>query len=182
MSKTWKRRSDAPWHPLSSASLQRGSKATWSLCMGCHFTTFSRRPKPSRSISSSWAPTAVPDSTMCSWEASRKKSCGSRHARCWWCVNLPSCQCRKGGIVMAFTHVLVPTDFSESANHAVRYALEEATLHHAQVTLLHVLPPHTGTEVYFIAGAPRAEVGFDPVLEGRLGAAIPPRPTVVLQD
>ena len=46
----------------------------------------------------------------------------------------------------------------------------------------HVLPPHTGTEVYFIAGAPRAEVGFDPALEGRLGAAIPPRPTVVLQD
>jgi len=85
-------------------------------------------------------------------------------------------------MVMAFTHVLIPTDFSEPTKQALRYALEEATLHHAKVTLLHVLPPHTGTEVYFIAGAPRAEVGFDPALEGRLGAAIPPRPTVVLQD
>ena len=83
---------------------------------------------------------------------------------------------------MAFTHVLVPTDFSELAKQALRYALEEAVLHHAKVTLLHVLPPHTGTEVHFIAGAPRVEVSFDPALEGRLGAAIPPRPTVVLQD
>ena len=49
---------------------------------------------------------------------------------------------------MAFTHILVPTDFSAPAKQALRYALEEATLHHAQVTLLHVLPPHTGTEVY----------------------------------
>ena len=32
---------------------------------------------------------------------------------------------------MAFTHVLVPTDFSEPAQHALRYALEEAALHHA---------------------------------------------------
>jgi nucleotide-binding universal stress UspA family protein len=83
---------------------------------------------------------------------------------------------------MAFTHVLVPIDFSVSATHALRYALEEAALHHATVTLLHVLPPHTGTEVYYITGAPGVEVGFDPVLEGRLGASIPPRPTVVRQD
>jgi nucleotide-binding universal stress UspA family protein len=83
---------------------------------------------------------------------------------------------------MAFTHVLVPIDFSVSATHALRYALEEAALHHATVTLLHVLPPHTGTEVYYITGAPGGEVGFDPALEGRLGASSPPRPTVVLQD
>jgi len=37
---------------------------------------------------------------------------------------------------MTFTHVLVPTDFSEPATQALRYALEEATLHHAKVTLL----------------------------------------------
>ena len=74
---------------------------------------------------------------------------------------------------MAFTHILVPTDFSAPAKQALRYALEEATLHHAQVTLLHVRPPHTGTEVYSIGGAPRTEVGFDPALEGRLGAAQP---------
>src|SRR5262249_12453861 len=33
-----------------------------------------------------------------------------------------------------------------------------------------------------VAGAPRAEIGFDPALEGRLGASSPARPTVVLQD
>ena len=83
---------------------------------------------------------------------------------------------------MAFTHVLVPTDFSEPARHALRYALEEAALHHAKVTLLHVLPPHTVTEVYYITGAPVAEVGFDPALEGRLGLSTPPPPTVVRHD
>jgi nucleotide-binding universal stress UspA family protein len=85
-------------------------------------------------------------------------------------------------MIMTFTHVLVPTDFSAPAEQALRYALAEAAVHHAKVTLLHVLPPHTGTEVYVVAGAPQAEVGFDPALEGRLGAASPPRPTVVLQD
>jgi len=83
---------------------------------------------------------------------------------------------------MTFTHVLVPTDFSASAEQALRYALAEAAVHHAKVTLLHVLPPHTETEVYYVAGAPRAEIGFDPALEGRLGASSPARPTVVLQD
>jgi universal stress protein A len=83
---------------------------------------------------------------------------------------------------MTFTHVLVPTDFSAPAEQALRYALAEAAVHHAKVILLHVLPPHTGTDVYVIAGAPRAEVGFDPALEGRLGTASPPQPTVVLQD
>ena len=58
---------------------------------------------------------------------------------------------------MTFTHVLVPTDFSEAAQHALHHALEEATLHHAKVTLLHVLPAHTGTDVYFITGFPGAE-------------------------
>src|SRR5215813_1498952 len=74
----------------------------------------------------------------------------------------------KGGIVIAFTHVLVPTDFSEAAQHALHYALEEATLHHAKVTLLHVLPVHTGTDVYFITGFPGTEIHFDPILGGRL--------------
>ncbi len=60
---------------------------------------------------------------------------------------------------MAFTHVLIPTDFSEPAHHALRCALEEATLHHARVTLLHVLPAHMGTDVYFVTGAPGAQSG-----------------------
>lgn len=36
---------------------------------------------------------------------------------------------------MAFKHLLVPTDFSEPANSALRYAIEEATLHRAKGTL-----------------------------------------------
>jgi len=81
---------------------------------------------------------------------------------------------------MAFTHVLVPTDFSESANHALRYASEEATLHHAAVTLLHVLSSDSETQVYYVTGAPQA--GLDPVAGGRLGSYPPSPPTVVRRD
>src|SRR6058998_737501 len=86
---------------------------------------------------------------------------------------------------MTFTHVLVPTDFSEAAQHALHHALEEATLHHAKVTLLHVLPVRTGTDVYFITGFPGAQCAqlhFDPVLGGRLSIPTLPQPTVVLYD
>lgn len=83
---------------------------------------------------------------------------------------------------MTFTHILAPTDFSETANRAVRAALEEATLHHAQVTLLHILPAHTSTEVYFVTGAPQRLSGVEPALEGRLGASAPQRSTVVRDD
>jgi nucleotide-binding universal stress UspA family protein len=83
---------------------------------------------------------------------------------------------------MAFTHVLVPTDFSEPAHHALRYALEEATLHHAKVTLLHVMPPHSGTEVYYVTGAPGQQPTFDPVLGGRVGTPRASQPTVVYYD
>src|SRR4029453_5182832 len=83
---------------------------------------------------------------------------------------------------MAFTHVLVPTDFSEVAQHALHYALEEATLHHAKVTLLHVLPVHIGTDVYFITGFPSTQLHFEPVLGERLSTPTPPQPTVVLYD
>jgi nucleotide-binding universal stress UspA family protein len=83
---------------------------------------------------------------------------------------------------MAFTHVLVPTDFSEAAQYALHYALEEATLHHAKITLLHVLPVHTGTDVYFITGFPGAQSRFDPVLGGHLSIPIPSQPMTVLYD
>jgi nucleotide-binding universal stress UspA family protein len=55
-------------------------------------------------------------------------------------------------------------------------------VHHANVTLLHILPAHTGTDVYFITGAPGAQMGFDPALERRLGTPMPPQPTVVFDD
>jgi len=85
---------------------------------------------------------------------------------------------------MAFTHVLVPTDFSEPANQALVYAVEEATLHHAKVTLLHVLPPHTGTDVYYVTGSPEpaAQGSFDATVGGRLGARPPAEPTVIRRD
>jgi nucleotide-binding universal stress UspA family protein len=83
---------------------------------------------------------------------------------------------------MAFTHILILTDFSEPAYYALQYALEEATLHHANVTLLHVLPAHTDTDVYFVTGAPEPQPGFEPALERRLGTPTPPQPTVVLDD
>jgi len=80
---------------------------------------------------------------------------------------------------VAFTHLLVPTDFSEPASQALRYAIEEATLHHAKGTLLHVLPPHTDTNVYYVTGMPVPS--FD--LEGTgVAAPSPSPPTVVRRD
>ena len=65
---------------------------------------------------------------------------------------------------MPFTHVLVPTDFSDPAHHALRHAIEEASLHRARVTLLHVLAPHGGTDVYYVTGAPEsgAQANYEP--------------------
>ena len=83
---------------------------------------------------------------------------------------------------MRVLYILVPTDLSDPANHALRYALEEATLHHARVTLLHVLSSHTDTDVYYVTGSPESSQGsFDPV-GGRLGALPLPQPTVVRRD
>jgi nucleotide-binding universal stress UspA family protein len=85
---------------------------------------------------------------------------------------------------MVFTHVLVPTDFSEAGNHAVTYALEEATLHHAKVTLLHVLSPHRVTDIYYVSGSPEppSHGDLDPATGARLGAQIASQPTVVRRD
>ena len=85
---------------------------------------------------------------------------------------------------MAFTHVLVPTDFSEPANQALRHAREEAALHHAKVTLLHVLPPHSETDVFYVTGAPEPppQGSFDPGGGGRLGPRPLSEPTVVRHD
>ncbi len=84
---------------------------------------------------------------------------------------------------MAFKHVLVPTDLSEPGNHAVRYAVEEAALHQARVTLLHVLSPATRTDVYYVTGAPASgSHGFDPVAGGNVGVPSSVQPTVVRDD
>jgi universal stress protein A len=85
---------------------------------------------------------------------------------------------------MRFTHVLVPTDFSEPAHQALQYAIEEATLHHAKLTLLHVLPPHSGTDVYYVTGYPEAprEGSFDPVGAGVFNAEPSSEAGVVRRD
>jgi nucleotide-binding universal stress UspA family protein len=86
---------------------------------------------------------------------------------------------------MAFKHLLVPTDFSEPANRALRYAIEEAVLHHAKVTLLHVLPSDTQTDVHYVTGAPipGPQGGVDPVAGGRVGGSVfPAQPEVVRRD
>jgi len=66
---------------------------------------------------------------------------------------------------MAFKHLLVPTDFSEPANRALRHAIEEAGLHHPKATLLHVLPGQRGRE----SGAPGAVPGPDGQAPGSAG-------------
>ncbi|HEY7652966.1 MAG TPA: universal stress protein [Methylomirabilota bacterium] len=86
---------------------------------------------------------------------------------------------------MAFKHLLVPTDFSEPANNALRYAIEEAVLHQAKVTLLHVLPTDTHTDVHYVTGAPVSgpQDAFDPSAGGRVGGtAFLAQPEVVRRD
>lgn len=82
---------------------------------------------------------------------------------------------------MAFTHVLVPTDFSEAANQTLRYAVEEATLHRAKVTLLHVLPPHARTDVYYVSGFPEPapQGSYDPSVGGPRPMS---EPTIIRRD
>lgn len=61
---------------------------------------------------------------------------------------------------MSYTHILVPTDFSPAAHQALGYALEEARLHQAKLTLLHVVQHHPATEVYYIKNAPQRGTGY----------------------
>lgn len=83
---------------------------------------------------------------------------------------------------MLFTHLLVPTDFSDPARHALQYALKEATLHQARVTLLHVLPPRTTTEVYYLSHAPEPPPLGSLDAVGGLETQVPPDPAAVLRD
>jgi nucleotide-binding universal stress UspA family protein len=88
-------------------------------------------------------------------------------------------------VTVPFTHVLVPTDFSDPANEALRYAIEEATLHRAGITLLHVLAPHRETDVYYVTGSPPTSgytAGLDPDAGGHLGGFPLSPPTTVRLD
>ena len=83
---------------------------------------------------------------------------------------------------MNFTHVLVPTDLSPTAPHLVRYACEEAVLHQAQVTLLHVVTSRPETVVYYVPAMPSPALRFDPILGGPLGMPKTPPPAMILHD
>ena len=86
---------------------------------------------------------------------------------------------------MALKHVLVPTDFSEPGNYAVRYAMQETALCGAKVTLLHVQQSSSaGTDIYYVSGPVGSglEAGYDIVAGGRLGTAPATEPTVVRHD
>ena len=83
---------------------------------------------------------------------------------------------------MAYTHILAPTDFSDSAQHALRYAFEEAAHHQALLTLLHVMRHPHATDVHYIKGAPENRINF----EVESGATLPTPesspPQTVLRD
>ncbi len=83
---------------------------------------------------------------------------------------------------MPFTHILAPTDLSDAANNALGTAFEEAEAHHATLTLLHVLPSHPDTEVYYIKGAPENRMGY--VSEAGIPLPTPPAsvPETVRRD
>ncbi len=83
---------------------------------------------------------------------------------------------------MNFTHVLVPTDLSPMAPHLVRYACEEAVLHQAKVTLLHVVASRPETVVYYVSAMPSPALRFDPILGGPLGMPKTPPPAMLLHD
>ncbi|MET0850092.1 MAG: universal stress protein [Candidatus Rokuibacteriota bacterium] len=82
---------------------------------------------------------------------------------------------------MPVTHVLVPTDFSDTAAHALQYAFDEARAHDARVTLLHVVPSGTQTDVYYVGTAAGHPGAFDPGASARLGAPWPAPPTTVVR-
>lgn len=94
---------------------------------------------------------------------------------------------------MAYTHILAPTDFSASADQALSYAFEEANLHHAKLTVLHVMHHPHQTQVHYVHGNPEIRSGFqdamvvvptdyDPETGGPLPTPRGPAPEIVRRD
>jgi len=55
-----------------------------------------------------------------------------------------------GGINMRTRNILWPTDFSDTASHALRYAIEMANLYQVGIRILHVVDQPFGDENYMI--------------------------------
>jgi universal stress protein A len=53
-------------------------------------------------------------------------------------------------IIMRTRNILWPTDFSETASHALRYAIEMANLYQVGIRILHVVDQPLGDENYMI--------------------------------
>ncbi|GGB67919.1 universal stress protein [Shewanella inventionis] len=51
---------------------------------------------------------------------------------------------------MRTRNILWPTDFSDTASHALRYAIEMANLYHVGIRILHVVDQPLGDENYMI--------------------------------
>jgi universal stress protein A len=93
---------------------------------------------------------------------------------------------------MAYSHILVPTDFSALADRALSYAFEEASLHHAKLTVLHVMQHPHQTQVHYVHGNPEIRSGlqdamvvptdFDPETGGPLPTPQGPVPETVRRD
>jgi nucleotide-binding universal stress UspA family protein len=82
---------------------------------------------------------------------------------------------------MLYTHILVPTDFSDEAKRALHYAVEEAKQYQAQLSLLHVLH-QPSTEVYYVRGAPENRRGYEAEFGSRLPGSPPSIPHIVRRD
>lgn len=94
---------------------------------------------------------------------------------------------------MAYTHILAPTDFSATADQALSYAFEEANVHHAKLTVLHVMHHPHQTQVHYVHGNPEIRSGFqdavvvvptdfDPETGGHLPTPQGPAPETVRRD
>jgi nucleotide-binding universal stress UspA family protein len=83
---------------------------------------------------------------------------------------------------MLYTHILVPTDFSDEAKRALYYAIEEAKQYQARLSLLHVLHHQPSTAVYYVRGAPENRRGYEAEFGGRLPDSPPSTPQIVRRN
>jgi nucleotide-binding universal stress UspA family protein len=62
---------------------------------------------------------------------------------------------------MLYSHILVPTDFSDEAKRALYYAIEEAKQYQAKLSLLHVLHHQPNADVSYVREVPESRRGYE---------------------